>query len=117
MRLSGVQRQVKREINLSPEQVKAILSEAKAASLRDHLLLKTMTVGDFRVGEVVGSAGRRWVKETRSWTPPDPSQHAHQDEYLKFLSSGLNRWRGLMGKKAGYLNVSWFMLEVSEDPR
>src|SRR6266487_3407824 len=73
MRLSGVQRQVKREINLSPEQVKTILSEAKAVSLRDHLLLKTMTVGDFRVGEVVGSAARRWVKETRKWTPAEPN--------------------------------------------
>jgi len=52
---------MKREINLSPEQVKAILMQAKEASLRDHLLLKTMTVGDFRVGEVVGSAGRVWV--------------------------------------------------------
>ncbi len=52
---------LKREINLSPEQVKAILREAKVASLRDHLLLKTMTVGDFRVGEVVGSAARLWI--------------------------------------------------------
>src|SRR6267143_4007554 len=52
---------LKREINLSPEQVKAILGEAKKVSLRDHLLLKTMTVGDFRVGEVVGSAARLWV--------------------------------------------------------
>src|SRR2546427_1173 len=53
---------MKREINLSPEQVKAILVQAKEASLRDHLLLRTMTVGDFRVGEVVGSAARRWVR-------------------------------------------------------
>ena len=52
---------MKREINLSPEQVKAILLQAKEVSLRDHLLLKTMTVGDFRVGEVVGSAARVWV--------------------------------------------------------
>ena len=36
---------MKREINLSPEQVKAILMQAKETSLRDHLLLKTMTVG------------------------------------------------------------------------
>jgi len=52
---------VKREINLSPEQVKAILGEAKKNSLRDYLLLRTLTVGDFRVGEVVGSAPRVWV--------------------------------------------------------
>src|SRR5438034_1017784 len=73
MRLSGVQRQVKREINLSPEQVKAILGQAKVASLRDHLLLKTMTVGDFRVGEVVGSAARRWIKETKKWEHCEPN--------------------------------------------
>ena len=52
---------MKREINLSPEQVKAILTQAKEISLRDYLLLKTLTVGDFRVGEVVGSAARLWV--------------------------------------------------------
>jgi len=73
---------MKREINLSPEQVKAILSEAKAVSLRDHLLLKTMTVGDFRVGEVVGSAARRWVKETRSWTPAEPNLRGLQIQDL-----------------------------------
>ncbi len=76
---------MKREINLSPEQVKAILSEAKAVSLRDHLLLKTMTLGDFRVGEVVGSAPRRWIKETRKWEPCEPNlkglqiQDLHED--------------------------------------
>ena len=52
---------MKREINLSPEQVKSILASAKETSLRDYLLLKTLTIGDFRVGEVVGSAGRVWV--------------------------------------------------------
>ncbi len=57
---------MKREINLSPEQVKAILSEAKAISLRDYLLLKTLTIGDFRVGEVVGSAPRLWVPYCRN---------------------------------------------------
>ena len=46
---------MKREINLSPEQVKAILVQAKESSMRDYLLLKTLTIGDFRVGEVVGS--------------------------------------------------------------
>jgi len=64
---------LKREINLSPEQVKAILSEAKAVSSRDHLLLKTMTVGDFRVGEVVGSAARRWIKAEKRWEPAEPN--------------------------------------------
>ena len=64
---------MKREINLSPEQVKAILGQAKVASLRDHLLLKTMTVGDFRVGEVVGSAPRRWIKETKKWERCEPN--------------------------------------------
>ena len=64
---------MKREINLSPEQVKAILSEAKAVSSRDHLLLKTMTVGDFRVGEVVGSAARRWIKAEKRWEPAEPN--------------------------------------------
>ena len=64
---------MKREINLSPEQVKAILGQAKVASLRDHLLLKTMTVGDFRVGEVVGSAARRWIKETKKWEHCEPN--------------------------------------------
>ena len=64
---------MKREINLSPEQVKAILIQAKDASLRDHLLLKTMTVGDFRVGEVVGSAARRWIKAEKRWEPAEPN--------------------------------------------
>src|SRR5438094_4947383 len=73
---------MKREINLSPEQVKAILVQAKEASLRDHLLLKTMTVGDFRVGEVVGSAARRWVKETHSWTPAEPNLRGLQIQDL-----------------------------------
>src|SRR5436309_10847489 len=73
---------MKRELNLSPGQAKAILSEAKALSLRDHLPLKTMTVGDFRVGEVVGSAARRWVKETRSWTPAEPNLRGLQIQDL-----------------------------------
>jgi len=64
---------VKREINLSPEQVKAILVQAKETSLRDHLLLRTMTVGDFRVGEVVGSAARRWIKAEKRWEPAEPN--------------------------------------------
>jgi hypothetical protein len=54
---------MKREINLSPEQVKAILLEAKKNSFRDYLLIRTLTVGDFRVGEVVGSAARRWIPD------------------------------------------------------
>ena len=64
---------MKREINLSPEQVKAILGEAKKNSLRDYLIFKTMTVGDFRVGEVVGSAPRRWIKETKKWEHCEPN--------------------------------------------
>ncbi len=64
---------MKREINLSPEQVKGIITSAKAASLRDYLLLKTLIIGDFRVGEVVGSAARRWVKETRKWEAAEPN--------------------------------------------
>src|SRR5206468_12053837 len=73
MRLSGVQREVKREINLSPEQVKEILRHAKEHSLRDYLLLKTLTIGDFRVGEVVGSAARRWLKVEKKWIPAEPN--------------------------------------------
>jgi len=73
---------VKREINLSPEQVKEILRHAKEHSLRDYLLLKTLTIGDFRVGEVVGSAARRWVKETRSWTPAEPNLRGLQIQDL-----------------------------------
>src|SRR6266705_6087322 len=57
---------MKREINLSPEQVKAILGEAKKNSLRDYLILKTMTVLDCRVGEIVGSAPRLWVPYCQS---------------------------------------------------
>ena len=73
---------MKREINLSPEQVKAILSQAKKTSLRDHLLLKTMTVGDFRVGEVVGSAARRWIKAEKRWEPAEPNLRGLQIEDL-----------------------------------
>ncbi len=73
---------MKREINLTPEQVKAILVEAKNHSLRDYLLLKTMTIGDFRVGEVVGSAARRWVKSDRSWTPAEPNLRGLQIQDL-----------------------------------
>ncbi len=54
---------MKREINLVPDQVKGILVEAKKSSLRDYLLLKTLTLGDFRSGEVVGSAARRWTPQ------------------------------------------------------
>ncbi len=64
---------MKREINLNPEQVKAILIQAKMTSERDYLLLKTMTLGDFRSGEVVGSAARRWIKESKSWIPAEPN--------------------------------------------
>jgi len=74
---------LKREINLSPEQVKAILGQAKVASLRDHLLLKTMTVGDFRVGEVVGSAPRRWIKETKKWERCEPNLPGLQIQDLR----------------------------------
>ena len=73
---------MKREINLSPEQVKAILGEAKKNSQRDYLLLRTMTVGDFRVGEVVGSAARRWIKSDRSWTPAEPNLRGLQIQDL-----------------------------------
>ncbi len=73
---------MKREINLSPEQVKAILTEAKNHSLRDYLLIKTMTIGDFRVGEVVGSAARRWVKSDRIWTPAEPNLRGLQIQDL-----------------------------------
>src|SRR5438094_962582 len=52
---------MKREINLSPEQVKAIAIEAKKNNLRDYLLFETMRIGDFRIGEVVSSAPRFWV--------------------------------------------------------
>ena len=74
---------MKREINLSPEQVKAILGQAKEASLRDYLLLKTLTIGDFRVGEVVGSAARRWLKETKAWTPAEPNLPGLQIQDLR----------------------------------
>ena len=73
---------MKREINLSPEQVKAILMQAKETSLRDHLLLKTMTVGDFRVGEVVGSAARRWIKAEKRWEPAEPNLRGLQIQDL-----------------------------------
>src|SRR5256885_3225365 len=73
---------MKREINLSPEQVKAILLEAKNHSLRDYLLLKTMTIGDFRVGEVVGSAARRWIKSAKTWTPAEPNLRGLQIQDL-----------------------------------
>ena len=73
---------MKREINLSPEQVKAILANAKEASLRDFLLLKTLTIGDFRVGEVVGSAPRRWIKETKKWIPAEPNLRGLQIQDL-----------------------------------
>ena len=74
---------MKREINLSPEQVKAILTEAKNHSLRDYLLIKTMTIGDFRVGEVVGSAARRWIKSDRTWTPAEPNLPGLQIQDLR----------------------------------
>jgi len=32
-----------------------------------------LTIGDFRVGEVVGSAPRRWIKETKKWEPAEPN--------------------------------------------
>src|SRR3989475_1959986 len=73
---------MKREINLSTEQVKAILGQAKVASLRDHLLLKTMIVGDFRVGEVVGSAARRWIKAEKRWEPAEPNLRGLQIQDL-----------------------------------
>lgn len=74
---------MKREIVLQAEQVKAILGEAKKANLRDYLLLRTLTVGDFRVGEVVGSAARRWLKETKTWTPAEPNLPGLQIEDLR----------------------------------
>ena len=52
---------MKREINLNPEQVKGTLIQAKQTSQRDYLILKTTTIGDFRIGEVIGSAARLWV--------------------------------------------------------
>jgi site-specific recombinase XerC len=64
---------VKREIDLTPGEVKAILGEAKKNNLRDYLLLRTLTIGDFRVGEVVGSAARKWLKEQKKWTPAEPT--------------------------------------------
>src|SRR6266705_4263504 len=90
MRVCGVQRQVKREINLSPEQVKAILGQAKVASLRDHLLLKTMTVGDFRVGEVVGSAARLWIP------------YCPKCEWHYFTKNKCERCGAAKDKKAGF---------------
>jgi site-specific recombinase XerC len=74
---------MKREIVLQPEQVKAILLEAKNNNLRDYLLLRTMTVGDFRVGEVVGSAARRWVKSERRWDPAEPNLRGLQIQDLQ----------------------------------
>src|SRR2546427_3053124 len=74
---------MKREIVLSPEQVKGILGKAKEVSLRDYLLLKTLTIGDFRVGEVVGSAARRWLKETKTWTPAEPNLPGLQIQDLR----------------------------------
>src|SRR5207249_10452399 len=74
---------MKREINLSPEQVKGILGKAKEVSLRDYLLLKTLTIGDFRVGEVVGSAARRWLKETKRWEAAEPNLPGLQIQDLR----------------------------------
>ena len=74
---------MKREIVLQTEQVKAILGEAKKANLRDYLLLRTLTVGDFRVGEVVGSAPRRWLKETKQWEPAEPNLPGLQIQDLR----------------------------------
>src|SRR5438132_318612 len=83
MRLRRLQGEMKREINLSPEQVKAILLEAKNHSLRDYLILKTMTIGDFRVGEVVGSAARHWVPSQRKWEPAEPNLKGLQIQDLQ----------------------------------
>src|SRR5437867_573367 len=82
MRLRRLQGEMKREINLSPEQVKAILTEAKNHSLRDYLLIKTMTIGDFRVGEVVWSAARQCVKSDRIWTPAEQNLRGLQIQDL-----------------------------------
>src|ERR1700757_911379 len=74
---------MKREIVLQPDQVKAILSEAKKNNLRDYLLLKTMTIGDFRVGEVVGSAPRRWIKSEHRWQKAEPNLKGLQIQDLQ----------------------------------
>src|SRR2546430_13492982 len=83
MRLRRLQGEMKREINLTTDNVKAIFLEAKNHSLRDYLLLRTLTVGDFRVGEVVGSAARRWIKETRKWEPAEPNLKGLQIQDLQ----------------------------------
>lgn len=68
----------KREIVLKPEEVRAILAEAKKQNQRDYLILKTMTIGDFRIGEVIGSEPREWDRTTRKWAPAEPNVKGFQ---------------------------------------
>src|SRR6266487_4113327 len=59
------------------------LREAKKHSLRDYLILKTMTIGDFRIGEVVGSATRHWVPSRKKWEPAEPNLKGLQIQDLQ----------------------------------
>src|SRR5438309_549421 len=62
---------MKREIDLSEEQVRDIIALAKKENTRDYLIFRLMPF--FRVGEVMGSEPRKWDKTLKKWFPVEPT--------------------------------------------
>src|SRR2546427_7245268 len=62
---------MKREIDLTEEQVREIIALAKKENTRDYLIFRLMPF--FRVGEVMGSEPRKWDKSLKKWFPVEPT--------------------------------------------
>ncbi len=58
---------------LTLDDVQKIIAEAEKVSFRDVVLLKLMAGYGLSVGEIVGTASRRWDKQTEKWVAAEPN--------------------------------------------
>jgi len=68
--------------DLTLDEVKRVIAEAKNVSLRDELVFKLMAGYGLSVGEIVGTPARRWDEATRKWFAMEPSLSGLQIEDL-----------------------------------
>jgi hypothetical protein len=60
-------------LSLNLDDVQKTIAEAEKVSFRDMVLLKLMAGYGLSVGEIVGTASRRWEKETEKWVAAEPN--------------------------------------------
>jgi len=69
-------------LSLTLDDVQRIITEAEKESFRDMVLLKLMAGYGLSVGEIVGTAARRWNKQTEKWVAAEPNLKGLQNQDL-----------------------------------